>query len=546
MSDRAKLGLRYAAEMVALVAAYFVTAKLGLRFDALAGVATTVWPPSGVALAALCLRGRRMWPGVFLAAFAVNATTGIPLWATLIIATGNTLEAVIAHAVLGSLRWRREMDRVNDVLTFAVTVLLATTVSATLGTTAIALAHIPIKDGYGLFWMVWWVGDVLGALLIAPVIFAWGAGRRPPLTLRRWVETVLLAGALVLVSTEIFYDLFPHKIVHLARGTYSIWPLLIWAVVRFRGRGTTLALLVVSLIAISGTASGKGLFAGGTLALTAHERLFRVQCFMAVTAVSMMCLAAALAERRQAILARDEFISIASHELKTPLTALRLRLSTTLRLLGNEKARVSDEVVERSRRALVAANATTERLGRLIDDLLDVSRLTANRLELNLEEVGLGELLSELAGRLRESAAEAGSTISVVVGEARGAIVGVWDRGRLEQVLTNLLSNAIKYGAGKPIVVEALAQGDRVQIAVRDQGIGIAPVDQDRIFLAFERVESLHRVGGLGLGLYIGRTIVAAHGGTLRVSSEPGCGSTFVLELPRTARPPSTPIGREG
>jgi integral membrane sensor domain MASE1 len=312
MSDSSKAGLRYAVDLLVLFVVYVATAKLGLRFDALAGVATTVWPPTGIALAAVCLRGRRVWPAIFLAALTVNGTTGIPPWTTLIIAVGNTLESVVAGELLRALPWRRDLERVQDVLGFAVIALAATTVSATFGTVAVWLAHIPVKDGYGLFWMVWWVGDVLGALLVAPAMFAWSTRWRPSAHLRHWIEAALLVAAVVLVSATVFYDLFPHKNVRLARGTYSIWPVLIWAVVRFRLRGATLALLLVSLIAISGTASGHGLFAGGTVAPTAHERLFRVQCFMAVTAVSMMCLAAALAERRQAILARDEFISIAS------------------------------------------------------------------------------------------------------------------------------------------------------------------------------------------------------------------------------------------
>ncbi len=539
MPEETRPRVRALLEMFALFVVYVATARLGLTFDALAGVATTVWPPTGVAIAAICLGGRGRWPAVFLAAFAVNAATGIPHWTSALIAVGNTAEALVAREILVRLRWRREMERVHDVFALSAAALAATTVSATLGTIAVRLAHIPISDGYGLFWMVWWVGDVLGALLIAPVIFVWSRAWRPAREPARWLEGALLAFLLVVVGLAVFHDLFPQKVVRLARGSYSIWPLLIWAVVRFRQRGGVLALLLVSLIAISGTAAGHGLFAGTSAvhAPTPHERLFRVQCFMAVTAVSMMFIAAALAERREAILARDEFISIASHELKTPLTALRLRLSTALKVLGGERQPADTAAPEKAIRAVTAASATTDRLGRLIEDLLDVSRLTARRLELSPEEMPVRDLIGEVAARLREAAIEAGSLVVIEIDAAAGPLVAIWDRGRIEQVVTNLLSNAIKYGSGREITVTARTENDRIEIAVRDGGIGIAKADQERIFQAFERVESVHRVGGLGLGLYIGRQIAAAHGGTLRVLSEPGRGSTFVLDLPRAAAP---------
>jgi signal transduction histidine kinase len=520
-------------KLIALLAIYVATAELGLRFDALAGVATTVWPPTGVAIAALVLFGRRYWPGIFVAAFLVNAGQKVPLWAALIMATGNTLEAVAAEVILRRMSFRRSMDRVRDVGLLAVTALLVTVLSASAGTLAIGLAHIPVRDGLGFFWLVWWVGDVLGALLIAPVIFTWTSDRRVRGGLARWLESTILVTLTVLVAMAVFQDFFRQHVVLLVRGTYSVWPLLIWAAIRFQQRGTAAMLLVVSLVAISGTAAGQGVFAAETL----HERLFRVQCYMAVTAVSMMTLGAALAERRQAIRARDEFISIASHELKTPLTALRLRLGSAERWLS---AGVPETPVKVGH-ALGAASTVTDRLARLIDDLLDVSRLTSRRMVLDLEEVDLGTLLGDVATHLREQAQDSGSTILLDIDAAGGPLTGRWDRVRLEQVVTNLLSNAIKYGAGKDIVIAARSDGERVAVTVKDAGIGISKADQSRIFHAFERVASVHRVGGLGLGLYIGRRIAEAHGGLLTVSSEPGQGSTFLLELPREAVPQVKP-----
>jgi len=528
--------------MVALFAAYVLTAKVGLKFDPLAGIATTVWPPTGIAIASLVIGGLQLWPAVFLGAFLVNLTAPVAPGVALLIAAGNTLEAVIGAALLDRWRFRPAMDRVQDIMQNGAVAVLATPISAGFGTLAAWLGHLPVKDGYALFWLVWWIGDALGAMLIAPLIFTWTATPRPPARLGKLAEAALLLGFLSLVGAAVFHDFFDQPVVLLTRGSYLVSPLLIWAALRFRQRGTAAALLVVAIAAISGTASGHGVFAPESL----HERLFRVQCFMAVSAVSMMMLAAALAERRQAIRARDEFISIASHELKTPLTALRLRLGSAGRL--TRVARDEPDKMEKLVHSLAAAGTITERMTRLIDDLLDVSRLGADRLVLELEEVKLGGLIADVVARLRDLAVESGPAVTVDVAESASSVSGRWDRVRLEQVVTNLLSNAVKYGLGREIRLSASAVGERVFIAVKDNGVGISPADQARIFQAFERVSTVHRVGGLGLGLFIGRRIAEAHGGLLTVASEPDHGSTFTLELPRIAppQPPAPPSGPPG
>ena len=527
-SERIPRGLARIGQLAIVFVAYAATARLGLSFDALGGVATTVWPPSGIALATLVLLGVRAWPVITIAAFVVNASTGIPLWAAGIIAAGNTLEAVIGATLLARFGFDSRLARLRDVLLLlGFAALLSTTVSASFGLVAAALANLHPADSFPVFWSVWWVGDAMGDLLVAPFILSWAAPIRLSRRPSRWLEAASCAVSLAFMSMIVFRNLFPVRAIDLARGTYAIIPVLIWAAIRFEQRGTTTALLFVAVMAVTAKLSP----AGTRPAQTPHEHLFMVQCYMAVTAVSLLTLAAALEERRSAISARDEFISIASHELKTPLTALKLRLESATRA-GGRPGVPPTEGEERLTRALVAANATTDRLVSLVDNLLDVSRVQAARLVLQLEPVLLSDLLSDVLGRLREQAAETGSTIELRIHEK---IVGIWDRSRMEQLFTNLLTNAIKYGRGKPILIGVRTAGDRVMVRVKDSGIGISRSDQARIFRAFERVSTSARVGGLGLGLYIGQQIAAAHGGTLSVESDIDRGATFTLDLPLVA-----------
>jgi PAS domain S-box-containing protein len=231
---------------------------------------------------------------------------------------------------------------------------------------------------------------------------------------------------------------------------------------------------------------------------------------------------AALYKREQeAVHARDDFLSIASHELRTPLTPLRLQIQILRRMLTNRGALARDKLAG----SLDTLERQTERLGRLVSDLLDVSRITAGKLTLHRERLDLADLAREVVERY---AGASGSRIDLQTESAAGH----WDRARLEQVATNLLANAIKYGQGKPIDVSVGLKEGIALLAVRDRGIGIAAADVERIFGRFERAASASSYGGLGLGLYIAQQITAAHGGRISVESAPGQGATFTVALP--------------
>jgi signal transduction histidine kinase len=230
-----------------------------------------------------------------------------------------------------------------------------------------------------------------------------------------------------------------------------------------------------------------------------------------------------------AVRMRDEFISIASHEFKTPLTALNLQLDLLSRQIHKmplhdaERARLgaSVDVILRQGR----------RLAMLSTELMDLTRIQLGKLEIRREPCDLASIVRDAAMALGDEAARAGSELEV---EAPRPVRGWFDPVRMGQVATNLIGNAIKYGEGGRVDVRVAVMADgRVALAVRDHGAGIASKDQARVFERFERLEGGEaRAGGLGLGLYITRQIVELHGGRVRVESEPGAGSTFTVEMP--------------
>lgn len=234
---------------------------------------------------------------------------------------------------------------------------------------------------------------------------------------------------------------------------------------------------------------------------------------------------------KQALQIRDDFLSIASHELKTPLTPLKLQHQRILKDLEEEQNLTPASFVK-MRAVLSQAVRQIDRLNFLVEELLDVSRIRAGRLSLSLRQANLTNLVYDVVERFSERIKAANCNVTV---EAPPDIWGYFDLYRMDSVLTNLLDNALKYGAGKPIRISLQVIDDQAVISVRDSGIGIHEKDLLRIFDRFERAVSFSNYGGLGLGLYISRQILTAHGGEIRVQSALDDGSVFTIEFPLRA-----------
>ena len=296
-----------------LTAIYVVAGKLGLRLAFVHASATAVWPPTGIAIAAFLIFGLRVWPAILIGAFLVNVTTAGTVLTSIGLGIGNTLEGIVgAYLVNRFAGGRNAFERAPDVFKFAlVAAIISTTVSATVGVTTLAASGFARWSDYGAIWLTWWLGDVSGDLVVAPVVLLWSA--RPRVRWRRAhaLEAAGLFLALLVTGQLVFGGLFPSDVKHYPLEFATI-PLFLWAAFRFGSRETATAILLMSGLAIWGTLKGYGPF----VQRTQNESLLLLQAFMAVVSVSTLALAAVIAERRR-VEARLRHLSVSD-----PLTGL--------------------------------------------------------------------------------------------------------------------------------------------------------------------------------------------------------------------------------
>ena len=478
-----------------LAAAYIAAARLGLMMDAVGGFATLVWAPTGIALVALLRGGRRLWPGVAAGAAIANAWTGAPLAVACGIAAGNTLEAVLAVWVLERAGFDAQLARVRDVLALVGLAALASPVaSATIGVASLYAGGVIALPGCLPAWRAWWLGDAMGDLVVAPLLLALALAPRLP---RRRIEAGILATMLVALAALTFF-------VASREQSYLVFPLLIWAALRFGTRGAAVATFAVVALAIAATALHGG-------------QLFELQAFMAVVAVTMLVLGAASRERDEAVRRRDELLEVVSHELKNPLSSVQMSAEVLLdKLPRDDKLRKPAAVVMRS----------ADRMSALVQNLLDLAAIDADRLTVEIQPENLAALAEETVEMLRPLAGDKAQTLALQL-PAEPARVAC-DRERVVQVIANLVGNAIKYAPRSATITVTVADNT---LTVRDTGPGIASESLPRIFDRYWRAEHTTRTSQ-GLGLFITKRLIEAQHGTITVESEPGAGTTFRVTLP--------------
>ncbi|HEX9105226.1 MAG TPA: ATP-binding protein, partial [Polyangia bacterium] len=393
----------------------------------------------------------------------------------------------------------------------------STVVSATIGTASLRLGGVIPSSALIETWRAWWLGDATGDLVFAPLLLAWSVDGRAlaGAARRRWREALVLAVALGGIAFLVFE--LPRANGHAFAQPYVLFPLLIWASMRFGLRGASASTFAISLVAIWATARGHGPFVHARLATS----LLYLQVFMAVGSVTTLLLAVAVAERDRAVTARQWLLAAVSHDLKNPLAMITLGTDFLARHLPDG---------EPAQRQVTNLRAATRRMDALVRDLLDLSSIESGHLAIERAPVAARAIVEEALESTRAPAAGKSQSLHATIASSEPTVV--CDHGRVLQVLVNLIDNAIKFSPeGSPINVTVDSDRQWIRFAVTDVGPGIAAEDAPHVFEAFWRARKTG-TPGTGLGLAIAKAIVEAHGGRIWLTTRAGSGSSFYFNLP--------------
>lgn len=520
--------------LAAVATAYWVTARLSLNLALVKGQVTPIWPPTGIALVSFLLLGRGMWPAIAIAAFAVNLPIGPSPVGAAVIACGNTLAPLFASELLRRARFHRQLDRLRDALAIVgLGALVGMTVSGTVGSVVLTLSgSVPMGQFFST-WLVWWAGDAMGVLLVAPMLLS--LIPRPGVRPLGWRASAELTALLTSIGV-VTYFLFESNY----RIEYLVLPLIAVAAWRFRLAGAAPAALIASLIAGWAAVNSIGSFDSETLI----EKMVTLQAFNVSLSLASFLLAAYANARQQrddmsrlyesaslAIAAKTDAIDVAAHELQPPVALLTSYLEVLSRgHLGPTPQRWAAIL------RVMAAKAW--QVDGIIKELVDAARIEGEAQTSTRAYLDLREAVQKAVKRARPRLEVSGGQISTRFSSEPVPVDA--DPRQIGRILDNLINNSLTYTArAASLKVDAAAEGDLAIVRVVDNGVGMSATESSRLFRPFHRTNdpAFSSVPGTGLGLYASHKLAEANQGRLTLErTEPGVGSCFALHLP-LARP---------
>jgi len=498
---------------------------LGLRLALLNASATTVWPPSGIALAALLVFGLRLWPGVLLGALLVNLTTSGSWPASLGIASGNTLEAVLGCLLVDKFaRGRRAFESAADVFRFVVcSPVLSTIVSATCGVLSLLAAGLARGPEAGSIWTTWWLGDMGGALVVAPLLILWTSKEPIPISFERISEGAVLAGLLLFLEILVFHGWTSQSSLSFGIGFLAI-PVVLWASFRFKPRGTSAVVFLLSAAAVWGTLR----FSSGFPLETRIETLVLLQAFLAVVSITALAVSAAVDERRRATergagqleeLARlnqqldsqkeeiRSYHSLLTHDITNVAMALLGLVERLLLQVDGPLTPKQEELIRRSNRQALEMNRMGENARMLV-------RVREQGLPPPNGPIKVVEALDRALRQVRDLHFDRPFDVRVDCPEG----LMVRNLPFLDSILINLLDNGVRHtprGASPVLTVRVKPDDGTTRIEIE----GGAPPPPEVVSQLFETPVGRKQSSGHGIGLVLVREVLHRAGGSIAVRS---------------------------
>ena len=541
---------RYAIELLAIGVAYFAFAKLGLALASIHPSATPIWPPTGLALAAVMLWGYRICPAILVSAWAANVTTAGSVYTSSAIALGNTLESVAgAYLISRCSSGLRTFDTPAGVARFVtIAALAATPISATIGVGSLTLAGFADGASLGSTWMTWWLGDLAGALVVTPVVVLWATSRLGRFKREQSLHTGAVFAAAIAVGIIAFSPLIAQSVSRAPLGFLAILPLL-WAALRCDQRDTATVALLLSCFAVWGTMAEQGSFARGTL----NESFLVLLMFMISTTVPSLALSADVAVRkrteqslRQAHARLDRTVQERTAALEEARQALHQaqKMEALGQLTGgiahdfNNILTVITSSLEGLRTSVSAAGQAPQRVDRALEaarngaSLIQQMLVFARRHPLQLTPSDANAIVT---ASLRMFTRSCPATIKVHTDLTSDLCPVLADPTQLQTAILNLAVNArdAMPSGGILTISTSLSSADYVCITVSDTGSGMTPEILARAFEPFFTTKEIGK--GTGLGLSMVHSATRQMGGEAAIESRPGAGTTIRLLLPAAA-----------